>query len=158
MAYIGKYLALDRLTLQWFLCEAPTGNLQQTVVLISGTQASLTEVDQWFSLTFEESKKRVIDDIFCIHAHDEIGMSIIFDELNRELVSVMKLEAVEQQTHISVVWEWVSTSVANKQRNVARDVCQIIYRRSGFSVMLQIKVRATIVELCDNSISNRCKF
>lgn len=108
------------------------------------------------SLKFEEGNHGIIHNLLRIHTHNEICMSIVISILNRDLVTLMRFEIVQQKLHIIDIGECILSPIAKEQREVIWDARQIIDGWCGLPIMLHVIPTVTIVIHCYGTLSNHC--
>lgn len=77
-------------------------------------------------MLLKEGNDRIVNNVVGVNPHDVISMGIVLDELDGELVNVMKLEMVEEAVDVFHIREGVSTAIADENGEVMWNVGEIV--------------------------------
>ena len=81
-------------------------------------------------------------------------MGVVLDELDVELIDVVKLEVVEEMIDVFNVREGISTAIAYENGKIMGNVGEVVHRRLDFSIVFQVEVYSVIVVFRQYSMLN----
>ena len=110
-----------------------------------------------FVLEFEEGHERRIHSLPCVASEDEVGVRVVLQVLDRELVAVVRLEHLEQVAHVLLVRQGVPAAVAEEEREVVGDRRDVVGRRRRLPIVLRVVRGIAVVVLGKRPSSDHCR-
>lgn len=77
-------------------------------------------------MLLKEGNERIVNNVVGVDPHDVISMGIVLDEMDGELVNVMKLEMVEEEVDIFHIREGILTAIADENGEVVWNAGEIV--------------------------------